>query len=238
MNECTVVTELIERLKKHPRNVIPRPPYSNAECSGWGPLTWAPDTDVEAILSRSGARIEHVENHVAQYDTTLDKIFMPDLRQFSSADRYYRVALHELAHWSGHKSRLDRFKILLWDDEDGMEPAEEQPWYAEEEVRAEIAMLMVCTTLSLEYCTSPSMEYLATYFFTLGENGFYLAAQDAEKIATFLLSFSLVSDKTAKGITYIDKPPTAFEQAEYKYESEQRDALFSRAKLVPWVPTD
>ena len=239
MNECTVVTELIERLKKHPRNVTPpRPPYSNAECSGWGPLTWAPDTDVEALLSRSGARIEHVVGHVAQYDPIRDYITMPDRRQFSSAAGYYRVVLHELAHWSGHKNRFDRYKILLWDDEDGMADIEEQPWYAKEEVRAEIAMLLVCTTLGLEYSTTSSMEYLASFLYGLDETEFRLAAQDAFEIATSLLAFSLARDKTVKGISYIDKPLTDIEQAEYEYECEQRDALCSPAKLVLWVPTD
>ena len=238
MNECTVVTELIERLKKYPSNAIPRPLYRNAECSGLAPLTWEPNAKVEVLLSRSGASIQHVVGHVAQYDPNRDYITMPDRRQFSSAAGYYRVVLHELAHWSGHKSRFDRYKIILWDDEDGRADIEEQPWYAKEEVRAEIAMLLVCTTLGLEYSTTSSMEYLASFLFVLDETEFHLAAQDAFEIATSLLAFSLARDKTVKGVSYIDKPPTETERAEYEREQQQQDALFGKAKLVTWVPTD
>ncbi|WP_407214909.1 zincin-like metallopeptidase domain-containing protein [Enterobacter kobei] len=33
---------------------------------------------------------------------------LPQQAAFPSADRYYATALHELGHWTGHASRLDR----------------------------------------------------------------------------------------------------------------------------------
>jgi antirestriction protein ArdC len=37
-----------------------------------------------------------------------DRIVLPGRSAFETADGYYATALHELAHWTGHKSRLDR----------------------------------------------------------------------------------------------------------------------------------
>ncbi len=37
-----------------------------------------------------------------------DSIHLPQQAAFPSADRYYATALHELGHWTGHASRLDR----------------------------------------------------------------------------------------------------------------------------------
>ena len=44
----------------------------------------------------------------AFYRATADHIQLPPPEQFRSSEGYYATALHELTHWSGHKSRLDR----------------------------------------------------------------------------------------------------------------------------------
>jgi hypothetical protein len=44
----------------------------------------------------------------ACYIPSRDFISMPALAGFKGADHFYNVAFHELTHWSGHKSRLDR----------------------------------------------------------------------------------------------------------------------------------
>ena len=41
---------------------------------------------------------------------------MPDRSAFATSDDYYRIALHELTHWSGHPSRCNRVLSSL----DGM----------------------------------------------------------------------------------------------------------------------
>ena len=51
---------------------------------------------------------------------------------FKTADAYYATALHELGHWTGHPSRLDRDLAHPFGSEG----------YAKEELRAEIASLM------------------------------------------------------------------------------------------------
>jgi antirestriction protein ArdC len=41
----------------------------------------------------------------AFYVPSRDFISMPALDAFKGADHFYNVALHELTHWVGHKSR-------------------------------------------------------------------------------------------------------------------------------------
>src|SRR6266851_864776 len=69
-----------------------------------------PDTRDEladGFLRSTGADIR--EGHgEAFYVPSRDFISMPAFAGFKGADHLYNVAFHELTHWSGHKSRLDR----------------------------------------------------------------------------------------------------------------------------------
>jgi antirestriction protein ArdC len=69
-----------------------------------------PDTRDEladAFLHSTGADIR--EGHgEAYYVPSRDFISMPAFAGFKGADHFYNVAFHELTHWSGHKSRLNR----------------------------------------------------------------------------------------------------------------------------------
>ena len=70
-----------------------------------------PDFDVNMnvvnVLAASGANIVHGGDE-ACYFSALDRIHLPWRRQFRSSADYDSTALHELAHWSGHPSRLGR----------------------------------------------------------------------------------------------------------------------------------
>jgi len=61
----------------------------------------------ESTLIKSGAMISH-GGDVALYSPTADRIQLPNKGAFISAADYYATAFHELTHWTGHKSRLDR----------------------------------------------------------------------------------------------------------------------------------
>src|SRR5258708_8845156 len=65
------------------------------------------DELAEEFLRSTGADIG--EGHgKACYIPSRDFISMPAFAGFKGADHFYNVAFHELTHWSGHKSRLDR----------------------------------------------------------------------------------------------------------------------------------
>ncbi|OCR84632.1 hypothetical protein CFT13S00388_09720, partial [Campylobacter fetus subsp. testudinum] len=61
----------------------------------------------ENILKNSGANIIHKGNN-AYYQPNSDTITLPPKESFLSESAYYATALHELGHWSGHESRLNR----------------------------------------------------------------------------------------------------------------------------------
>ena len=71
--------------------------------------------DVDACISRHGARVVHRADEGASYDREADLITMPPRISFQrKAGRaqatvdYYATLLHELVHWTGHESRLAR----------------------------------------------------------------------------------------------------------------------------------
>jgi antirestriction protein ArdC len=69
----------------------------------------APDRlpDVEAWIARTGAQVRW-GGSAAYYDPNTDVIQMPDATRFRDAEQMASVELHELTHWSGAKTRLDR----------------------------------------------------------------------------------------------------------------------------------
>ena len=87
----------------------------------------------EEFIKAQRARIQFGGNR-AFYVPSMDYIQLPELDQFKSSADYYATALHELSHWTGHESRLDR-KIS---NKFGNEA------YAFEELVAELGSAMLC----------------------------------------------------------------------------------------------
>jgi antirestriction protein ArdC len=67
----------------------------------------------EEFVSRTGAEIRHGGDR-AYYLSSADHIRLPDRERFTgtatsnATESYYAIVLHELTHWTGHKSRLNR----------------------------------------------------------------------------------------------------------------------------------
>jgi antirestriction protein ArdC len=68
---------------------------------------WQPIGEAEELLYLSGATVRHGGNR-AFYSPKDDLIQLPPQAWFADVERYYGVALHELTHWTGHPSRLNR----------------------------------------------------------------------------------------------------------------------------------
>lgn len=135
----------------------------------------------EAILAASGADIRHHPGNRAYYAPLTDQITLPEMNQFHSADGYYATALHELGHWTGHESRLNR-------DLTGGFGSEK---YAREELRAEIASLMIGDELEIGHDPGQHAAYVGSWIKALEEdhNEIFRAASDAEKITHYVLGF-------------------------------------------------
>jgi antirestriction protein ArdC len=142
---------------------------------------WDPQERAEALIHASGAWIEHRHGDRAFYSPAADRIVLPERHQFAQADRYYATALHELGHWTGHASRLDR-------DLTGTFASES---YAKEELRAEIASLMLGTELGVGHDPGQHAAYVKSWIKALRDDPreIFRAAADAEKIHGFLMAF-------------------------------------------------
>ncbi|RZM20697.1 MAG: DUF1738 domain-containing protein, partial [Pedobacter sp.] len=140
---------------------------------------WDPLNRAENLISASGADISHRYIDAAYYDLRYDSITLPERTQFSSADNYYATALHELAHWTGHPSRLDRASLMR----NGMIP------YAKEELRAEIASMIIGAEVGIGHDPAQHASYVESWVSILKDTPMeiHAAAADAEKIFDFLI---------------------------------------------------
>ena len=93
----------------------------------------------EAEMYLGKAVIEHGKNK-ACFIPSADVIFMPNKTDFKSIPDYYATGLHELTHWTGHKSRLARdFNGRFGDAA-----------YAFEELVAELGAAFLCAHCSID----------------------------------------------------------------------------------------
>ena len=79
----------------------------------------------------------------AFYRRSSDLVQMPKPEAFSRPEHYYSTQLHELAHSTGHPSRLNRFAE---EDNPGIFGS---PAYAREELVAEMTAAMICGVLGI-----------------------------------------------------------------------------------------
>lgn len=144
-------------------------------------LDWDIIERAEGILVKSKANITNIEGDRAYYSLTSDKIVMPERHQFECAEDYYSVALHELGHWTGHSTRLNR-------DMSGSFGSES---YAKEELRAEIASMVIGDSLGIGHDPGNHIAYVKSWIKALKEDPLeiFRAASDAEKIREFIMSF-------------------------------------------------
>ncbi|GGO83760.1 hypothetical protein GCM10011348_28270 [Marinobacterium nitratireducens] len=148
---------------------------------------WDRHERAEAILAGSGARLHHDQGDSAFYSPSRDSIHLPDKTQFGSADRYYATALHELGHWTGHPSRLDR-------DLSGRLGSES---YAKEELRAEITSMWVGEDLEIGHDPGQHASYVNSWIKVLQDDPKEIlrAARDAENIRDMVMGFEQMCEQ-------------------------------------------
>jgi putative DNA primase/helicase len=149
---------------------------------------WERHQRAETIMTASDARIEHQPGNRAYYQPSADNIVLPERGQFPTADGFYATSLHELGHWTGAPSRLDRDLAHPFGSEG----------YAREELRAEIASLIVGTEIGVGHDPSRHAAYVGSWIKALENDPqeIFRAAADAEKIATMLRGFEKMQEQT------------------------------------------
>lgn len=126
-----------------------------------------------------------------------DQIVLPVPGQFESKDLYYATALHELGHWTGHKSRLDR-------DMGGSFGSEA---YAKEELRAEIFSMVMGDKLQIGHDPARHASYIDSWIQVLEKDPreIFRASADAVKIKEYVLELEKAHDKNFKNEKTLSK---------------------------------
>ncbi len=178
--------------------------------------TWSGIQRAETILAASGANILHGEKNGAFYRPGTDTIHLPDKEHFDAADKYYATALHELGHWTGHQTRLDR---------DLAHPFGSQG-YAKEELRAEISSMILGVELGIGHDPDQHAAYVGSWIKVLEDEPLeiFRAAADAEKIQDYVISLEQKQ---------IQEQENEIDQQEKEGRAVSNDNTDTQQNLVP-----
>ncbi len=141
---------------------------------------WTRPEAAEIIMKNSGAVIR-IGGDRAFYSPATDHIQLPPDNAFRGPSDLATTALHELGHWTGHKSRLNR----------NLENRFGSAAYAMEELRAEMASAFVASVLGIPTDIPQHASYLASWIKPLKDDKreIFRAAADAQRIADMELGF-------------------------------------------------
>ena len=150
------------------------------------PKTFEDSAEAEAFIVATGATLMHSQDgsRGAFYVPSADYINMPAKELFTSEQDYYSTLLHELSHWSGHESRLDR-------DLNTSRFGEEA--YAFEELVAELSSTFLCAHLGIHQGYQDNhAKYLKSWLKVLKSDtkALMTAASQAEKAYKHLRQYS------------------------------------------------
>lgn len=132
----------------------------------------------EAFFAATGATFRHGGNR-AFYATAQDIIQLPPADAFRDAESYAATKAHELVHWTGHKTRLDRQFGQRFGD----------AGYAREELVAEIGAAFLCADLGVTpEPRDDHAAYLAHWLAVLkaDSRAIFTAAAQAQRAADWL----------------------------------------------------
>jgi antirestriction protein ArdC len=128
------------------------------------------DAALDAFFAATGARIVN-DGTQPRYNPNTDTVHMPRVGQFETVAGYYGTLAHELIHWTGHKSRLDRFNGAARSD------------YAFEELIAELGACFLCARVGADVNTANSAAYIGSWLRALRDDKRFIfkAASAAQK---------------------------------------------------------
>ncbi|MFI3246286.1 MAG: DUF5710 domain-containing protein [Ferrimonas sp.] len=141
---------------------------------------------VSLLAKNAGAVLHEIEGKRAYYSPLNDHIVIPAKSQFMDAEdgqRYAAALLHELGHWTGHESRLNRPAA--------MEARFGTEEYAKEELRAELTSLFLSAHFDFGHDGSTHAAYVDSWIKALKDDykEIHRASRDARAIAEYLIGF-------------------------------------------------
>lgn len=134
----------------------------------------------QALLDKANPRLIWDISTIPCYVPSRDTIRSPKPGQFNSVDQYWSTMMHELVHWTGAKSRLDRIGIRERSITE----------VAFEELVAEMGSAFLCAHLGIDRpeVTENHEAYIQSWIKHLknDNSAFHNAAKDAWKAFEFL----------------------------------------------------
>jgi antirestriction protein ArdC len=184
-----------------------------------------PIETAEAIVQSYVGRpeVKHGGNR-AYYSPALDYIQMPKTGQFHDAEGYYATLFHELAHSTGHESRLAR-KSLISPTPFGT------PDYSREELVAELAAAFVCGEAGIPVNVEQSAAYLQSWLKVLKDDRKMLvqAAAQAQKAADLMQGIEAVKE----GSSSDDSPTVNHKEESWEAFAHSSHASTTRRSSLP-----
>lgn len=139
---------------------------------------WDPIIVAESLLKGHQANIVHDQADGAFYRPGADSIHLPPVDQFPTAADYYGTALHELAHWTGHESRLNRDLTGAFGSES----------YAREELRAELSSYLLAAEYGIPHNVERHASYVESWVGALSndKNEIFKASREADSMIDYI----------------------------------------------------
>lgn len=144
------------------------------------------DLSFEEFISNTNVDIR--QSGEAFYNSSKDYIGMPHISLFDNAESYKSVILHELAHSTGHESKLNRNLNGVFGSES----------YAKEELIAELSSMFLSSYLGIESKIRHE-AYLENWLQAIKAEPKLLwkSASEAQKVFDYLLSLQQKQEKAA-----------------------------------------
>jgi antirestriction protein ArdC len=138
------------------------------------------EDDAAVFIAATKADIR-IGGDKACYIPSLDFICLPPESAFKGREHFLATSLHECAHWSGHKTRLDR----------DLKSRFNEKAYAAEELIAELSAAFLCAHLGITGELKHA-DYIASWIVLLkqDERAIFTAASRASQAADYLRGFS------------------------------------------------
>jgi antirestriction protein ArdC len=143
----------------------------------------ARDPLIEEFIVSTGAKIREGGDQ-AVFIPSIDTIMMPPFCSFDSGSAFYGVLFHELAHWTGHPSRINR--------DDNFRTRFGKDAYVAEELVAELAAAFICAEFDTD--GDPRLPGYLMHYIRLLEGdpkAFFTAASKAQAAVDYLRELAL-----------------------------------------------
>lgn len=109
---------------------------------------------INTVVNNGNLNLRFDKVNVGSYNPARDYITMPERKYFVSESKYYATLFHEIIHWTGHESRINRNLKGGFSDID---------IYSFEELIAEMGSMLICLQNGIKSEVLNSIRYLKSW---------------------------------------------------------------------------